>query len=83
MRRTDDIESDDEREIIVVVADVVVTWTSEKRRQRCFWESIVVVVVHATPLFEEKNGTTDAVRRGERTVHFGVVRRTRSRTAHI
>ena len=80
MRRTDDIESDDEREIIVVVADVVVTWTSE-RRQRCFWESIVVVV-HATPLFEEKNGT-DAVRRGERTVHFGVVRRTRSRTAHI
>ncbi len=83
MRRTDDIESDDEREIIVVVADVVVTWTSE-RRQRCFWESIVVVVVvHATPLFEEKNGTTDAVRRGERTVHFGVVRRTRSRTAHI
>ena len=82
MRRTDDIESDDEREIIVVVADVVVTWTSEKRRQRCFWESIVVVV-HATPLFEEKNGTTDAVRRGERTVHFGVVRRTRSRTAHI
>ena len=83
MRRTDDIESDDEREIIiVVVADVVVTWTSKKRRQRYFWESIVVVV-HATPLFEEKNGTTDAVRRGERTVHFGVVRRTRSRTAHI
>jgi GR25 family glycosyltransferase involved in LPS biosynthesis len=81
MRRTDDIESDDEREIIIIAEDdvVVVTWTS--RRQRCLWESIVVVV-HATPLFEEKNGT-DAVRRGERTVHFGVVRRTRSRTAHI
>ena len=83
MRRTDDIESDDEREIIVVVADVVVTWTLGKTSAVFLGDIVVVVVVHATPLFEEKNGTTDAVRRGERTVHFGVARRTRSRTAHI